>query len=233
MNSSLGSRRTQGIIALSLLLFGFGLVTQLRSYEQLSERLEAQSEPDLVEIIDSLDGEIRSMRSELTDQQIKLVAFRDSEAGNEGILDKTQDEIADLQVLLGKDVAEGAGIAVEIKDRQARLTGFDLRQIIEEMRSSGAWAVAVNGRRIDGRTSFWRKSGHVYVDGNKLAQDFKIEAVGDAGLLYQAITLPRGIRDTLGTINGVTVGVEREKALKLPPVKAARRWRWVKAKVKQ
>lgn len=218
MTSSLGSLRTQGVIALSLLLFGFGLVTQLRSYNQLSERLEAQSESDLVEIIDSLDGEIRSMRSELTDQQIKLVSFRDSEAGNDGIIDKTKDEIADLKVLLGKEAAEGPGITIDIKDPQRQLIGFDLRQIIEEMRASGAWAVAVNGRRIHGRTSLWRRSGYIYVDGRKLAPNFKLEAVGDSDVLYQAITLPGGIRDTLAsTYRGVTVKVGKAEALKLKP----------------
>lgn len=211
--------RAQVIIAVALLLFGFGLVTQLISREQLSERLTAQSEPDLIQIIDSLDAEISSIRSELTDQQVRLVGFEDNETSNQAIINRDKNEIADLRLLLGVEGAEGPGIVIEIRDRQRLLTGFDLRQIIEEIRSSGAWAIAVNGRRLDERTSFWRNSGSVYIDGLKLKPVFKIEAVGDAGLLYQAITLPRGIRDKLGTFNGVSVSVRRQSRLRLSAVR--------------
>lgn len=233
MRSDAGSFRTQLVIALALLLFGFGLVTQLRSHEMLSERLEAQSESDLVEIIDRLDGEIRSMRTDLTDQQIRLVGFKDTDAGNQTIIDKTKGEILGLKTLLGLERASGPGIVIDIKDRQHLLMGNDLRQIIEEIRSSGGWAEAVNGKRIDNRTSLWRRAGFVYLDGRKLAPGFKIEAIGDADLLYQAITLPRGIRDALGTLKGVSVSVRREKELTLPALAGLRRWRWAKPVVKQ
>lgn len=221
MGSFVKTFRFQALIAAALMLFGFGLVTQLRSREQLSERLTAQSEPDLVEIIDSLDGEIKAMRTELTDQQIRLVSFRDNEAGNQAIINRTRGEITELKLLLGRDIAQGRGISIQIKDRQRLLTGFDLRQIIEEIRSSGAWAISINGRRIDERTSLWRDAGYVYVDGLKMRSDFKIEAVGDSDLLYQTITLPRGIRDKLDTLKGVSVKVRREKSLALPSIDVA------------
>jgi len=221
MGSDIKTFRFQALIAIALMLFGFGLVTQLRSREQLSERLTAQSEPDLVEIIDSLDGEIKAMRTELTDQQIRLVSFRDNEAGNQAIINRTRGETTELKLLLGRDAAQGRGISIQIKDRQRLLTGFDLRQIIEEIRSSGAWAISVNGRRINERTSLWRDAGYVYVDGLKMRSDFKIEAVGDSDLLYQTITLPRGIRDKLDTLKGVSVRVRREKSLALPPIGVA------------
>lgn len=222
--------RAQLIIAAALVLFGFGLVTQLISREQLSERLTAQSEPDLIQIIDSLDAEISSIRSELTDLQVRFVTFSDKETGNQSIINRDKSEIADLKLLLGAESAEGPGIVIEIRDRQRLLTGFDLRQIIEEIRSSGAWAIAVNGRRLDERASFWRSSGSVYINGSKLKPVFKIEAIGDADLLFQAITLPRGIRDKLGTFNGVTVSVKRRSSLRLPAVKSPARWRWIKIK---
>lgn len=221
MESDIKTFRFQTLIAVALMLFGFGLATQLRSREQLSERLTAQSEPDLVEIIDSLDGEIKAIRTDLTDQQIRLEGFRDNEAGNQALINRTGGEIADLKLLLGREAAQGPGIVIQIKDRRRLLTGFDLRQIIEEIRASGGWAISVNGRRIDERTSLWRDAGYVYVDGLKMRSDFKIEAVGDGALLYQAITLPRGIRDKLDTLKGVSVSVRREKSLRLPAISLA------------
>lgn len=218
MRSSLGPRRTQIILAASLLLFGFGLVAQLRSHEELSARLEAQSERDLVEIVDKLDSEIRLMRSELSDQQLKLVSFKNSETDNQAIIKKTEAEIGKLQMIVGVKPAEGQGILIKIRNDQQLLTGYDLRQIVEEIRSSGGWAAAVNGRRLGNSSSFWRESGHLYMDDQRLKPALEIAALGDSALLYQAITLPRGIRDKLSTVDGVSVSVKRVERLRLPAV---------------
>lgn len=211
--------RAQLILATALMLFGFGLVTQLRSHEQLSERLGAQSERDLVEIIDGLDAEIRSIRSELTDGQIKLVTFKDSSLSNQSIIAKAKAEIDDLAMVVGEKPATAPGIEIKIKDSQRLLTGFDLRQIVEELRSSGSWAIAVNGLRIGPSSSFWRRSGRVYLDGRRLDSKFEIQALGDARLLYQSITLPRGIRDKLVTLDGVDVSVVRKPSIQLAPLR--------------
>lgn len=216
MRSSLGSPRIQIILAGALLLFGFGLVTQLRSHEELSTRLEAQSERDLVEIVDKLDSEIRLMRSELSDQQLKLVSFRNSETDNQTIIRKTKAEISELQMIVGVKPAEGQGILITIRNDLQLLTGYDLRQIIEEIRASGGWAVAVNGRRLGSRSSFWRKSGNLYIDGLRIKPNMEIAALGNSSLLYQAITLPRGIRDKLSTVAGVSVSVKRVQRQRLP-----------------
>ena len=225
--------RTQLALGLALMLFGFGLVMQLRSREMLSERLEAQTESDLVEIIDTLDNEIQSIRSDITDQRIKLLTFKDSQSSNQDILSKAGSEISDLEAFVGEKEVSGPGILIRIKDKHGLLTGFDLRQIIEELRSLGAWAIAVNNRRIDYRSSFWRNSGFVYLDKEKLSRDYRIQVIGEKQLLFQTITMPRGIRDKLKTLNGVQVRVSREELVTLPPGERLKPWKLARESVKR
>ncbi|HEB12966.1 MAG TPA: DUF881 domain-containing protein [Actinobacteria bacterium] len=223
--------RAQLALGLALMLFGFGVVMQLRSREMLSERLEAQSERDLVEIIDTLDNEIRSIRLDITDQRIKLLTFKDSESSNQDILSKAESEISDLKVFVGEKKVSGPGILIRIKDKHGLLTGFDLRQIIEELRSLGAWAIAVNDIRIDYQSSFWRRSGSVYLDKEKLSRDYRIQAIGERALLFQTITMPRGIKDKLKTLKGVQVKVSRDELVRLQPSEHLKPWKLTRENV--
>jgi uncharacterized protein YlxW (UPF0749 family) len=217
MDTGLASRRTQLVLALALFLLGFGLVMQLRSFEQLSGRLESEAEVDLVEIIDRLDGELKFMRAELMDERLKLVDYQQADDAGKSLLEQTRRDIDKLKMFSGEAPAVGPGVAIKIKDSQRLLTGFDVRQIIEELRASGAWAISVNGIRVGNQSSFWRRAGYVYLDGNKLDAEFTIEAVGAPKLLYQAVTLPRGIKDKLETLRGVSVGIKSRDELDLPP----------------
>jgi uncharacterized protein YlxW (UPF0749 family) len=217
MDRGLGSRRTRLVLALALFLLGFGLVMQLRSFEQLSGRLESEAEVDLVEIIDRLDGELKFMRAELMEERLKLVDYRQADDAGKSLEEQTRRDIADLKMFIGEAPAVGPGVAIKIRDSQRLLTGFDLRQIIEELRASGAWAISVNGIRVGNQSSFWRGAGYVYLDGNKLEPAFTIEAVGTSKLLYQAVTLPRGIKDKLETLRGVSVRIKTRTELELAP----------------
>lgn len=219
--------RAQMLIFIALVALGFGFVLQLRTYEKLSERLENESEADLVEIIDHLDSEIENTRGELLNERLKLMEYRNS--GNDGqvLLSETKNEIATLSKLIGSSGVKGSGIVIDIENKEKLLTGFDVRQIVEELRASGAWAISINGWRLDNRSSFWRRSGFVYVDGKKLKPGLKIEAIGPPDILYQTITLPRGVRDKLNTLKGVVVTVKKDRDIRLEEVRAKRSHRYI------
>ncbi len=214
-----GYWRTQLVLALALMLVGFGFVMQLRSFERLTERLESESEADLVEIIDGLNGDIDEIRGELSAERLKLMEYRNSNMDGQTMLTQATQEIADLARFVGETEGIGQGITIEIENEESLLVGLDIRQIVEELRASGAWAISVNGRRLAHSSSLWRRSGTLYLDGQPLTPKLKIEALGPSELLFQTITLPRGIRDKLETLKGVLVTVREQPSLRLKPVK--------------
>jgi len=218
MNETSGVWRNQIILALALMLIGFGFVIQMRSYERLSERLESESEADLVEIIDELNGEIEDIRGELLNERMKLTEFRDANVDGQAMLTRTSEEIVELAKFVGEAEATGPGAVIEIKNKENLLVGLDIRQVVEELRASGAWAISINGHRLAHSTGIWRSDGKLFLDGRELELDLRIEALGPPTLLAQAITLPRGIRDKLETLRGVEVAVREETSVRLGPV---------------
>ena len=217
MNRPVGVWRNQIILALAMMLVGFGFVIQMRSHERLSERLESESEADLVEIIDELNGEIEDIRGELLNERIKLMEFRDSNVDGQAMLTRTSEEIVELAKFVGEVEAIGPGVAIDIENRENLLVGLDIRQIVEELRASGAWAISINGHRLAHSAGIWRSDGKLFLDGNELESDLRIEALGPPTLRAQAITLPRGIRDKLETLRGVGVTVRENASIRLGP----------------
>ncbi len=222
MNEPARGWRNQIVLALALMLVGFGFVIQMRTHERLSERLESESEADLVEIIDELNGEIEDIRGELLNERIKLMEFRDSNVDGQAMLTRTSEEIVELAKFVGEAEAAGPGVAIEIKNKENLLVGLDIRQIIEELRASGAWAISINGHRLAHSAGIWRRDGKLFLDGRELGPDLRVEALGPPTLLAQAITLPRGIRDKLETLRGVEVTVREETLIRLGPIKKQR-----------
>ncbi|HEX21153.1 MAG TPA: DUF881 domain-containing protein [Actinobacteria bacterium] len=123
-----------------------------------------------------------------------------------------------MRVLLGLDTVAGPGISILIKDKNRYLTGFDIRQLLEELRASGALSLSIDGKRVVAKSSFARHNGSVYMDGRRLRVPYKVSALGKPDILYQSITLPRGIKDRLSHFAGVHLKIDKSERLVLPPV---------------
>lgn len=208
--------RRQITISIICLILGFSLVTQLRVQSQAGQRLASQPESDLTEIIDKQDTEIRAMRAEATDLQVQLARYETSSQNQSGIVSEAKDNLNNMRTLVGLDPVVGPGVAITISDKSVYLTGFDIRQLVEELRASGAQAIAVNGYRVVTRTSFARQKTFVYLDGHRLKLPYQVQAIGDVSVLRQAILLPRGIKDKLTAFDGVKFTIKNEDQLKLP-----------------
>lgn len=212
--------RRQITIGLITFILGFSLVTQLKVRSESSLRLASQPESDLTEIIDKQAEELRALRSEATDLQIQLVEYEASSQGNVQLVNSAKENLANMRILLGYEAVTGPGVNIIIRDRHGYLTGFDIRQLVEELRSSGAQATSINDYRIIANTSFKRKKGSIYVDNHRLQVPYNVKAIGDREVLYQSVVLPRGIKDKLSAFNGVKFEIEKSDGLFVAEVRS-------------
>lgn len=215
---SFSTSRRQITIGIICLILGFGLVTQLKVQGEASQRLASQPESDLTEIIDKQDAEIRALRAETTDLQVLLVSYEASSKSRSQILAEAQANLDNMRILIGRHPVAGRGVEIEIRDKNGYLTGFDIRQLVEELRASGAQAIAIGGHRVVANTSFARRRGDIYLDKYRLTLPYRIQAIGDAEVLKQSILLPRGIKDKLSAFDGVRLRINVKEQLSLPPV---------------
>lgn len=213
------AKRAQITVALICMLLGFFLVTQLRGQESYTHRLSEQTDQNLGQIIKDLSTETDTLRSETVDAQIRLYKYESEMASRKTILNEAAQNLENLKVLAGLTLVAGEGIEIAISDKKHVLIGSDLLVVIEELRAGGAEAISLNNKRIVTGAAFEKKKKKIYLNGVQLDTPYKIRAIGNSKILYQAITMPGGIRDALSSLEGVSFKIKRQEEISIPAVK--------------
>lgn len=214
------AKRAQITTALICTLLGFFLVTQLRGQESYSRSLSEQSEQDLGQIIRDLNTETDTLSSETIDAQLRLYEYENERASRKTILNEAAKNLEDFKVLAGLTPVTGEGIEIVVIDKEHILNGSDLLAIIEELRAGGAEAIALNQKRVAAEAAFEKKKKNIYYNDTRMKDPFRIKAIGNPKVLYQAITLPGGIKDALSSLEGVSFTIKRKNDLKISAFKS-------------
>ncbi len=143
-------------------------------------------------------------------KELQMVAALTPIAGP-GVRITLSDNPNAAQVSSTETVAPGWGIVHD----------YDLLQVVNELRSAKADAIAVKGPggrtfRLTSYTPIRCVGPVIYINWEPVAAPFTVEAVGDAETLRSALDMPNGIVDLLRSNGPVGVKVEVARDLKLP-----------------
>ncbi len=212
-------RSRAGALAVTViaLFLGVLVVTQFRSRDVFSRPLQQETPESLTRLIADLNDRDRQLREEIFDLQLRLARAQAGVSGGQGSLEEAQRQLAQLQVFSGRTRVTGPGIAVRIDgtfDERA------LADLVNELRNSGAEAIAVNDARVGPRSWFGPGSaGGLVVDAKEMRAPWSVAAIGSSDVLYIAMTRTGGIVGQFELIYQRTrFSVTRETALDLPAV---------------
>lgn len=201
-------------------LVGFLLMGQLRGSERFRQRLEAESEADLTRILAALTTEADALRDEIGNLKLQLLRLETSTARDDAAVEAAETQLRSLQVLAGTVPVTGPGISVVITDPDDAV-GYDtLVDVVQELRDAGAEAIGVNGRRVGVTSAFASREGRVLLDGSVIRPPYRVEAIGQAATLEGGLKIPGGGIDTLESLRGVAVVVERTSPLEIPALRS-------------
>lgn len=205
-----------GVVLLATAGVGFLLVSQLRTSERFSQRLQAESEEDLARILASLTDEADALRDEIGDLKLQLVNLRNS-SRQDGTADTAaREQLKALSVLAGTVPVYGPGLTLVVHDAAEAVRYDNLLDAVQELRDAGAEALAINDQRVGVASALSARDGRVLLDGTPLSAPYRIVAVGQATTLEGGLKIPGGVLDTLGALRGVRAEVQRSARLDLP-----------------
>lgn len=212
-------RSRAGVLAVTAtaLFLGVLVVSQFRSREAYSRTLRQETPEQLTRLIADLNDRNRQLRSEIFDLRLALDAAQSAVASGRGSLETSEKQLAQLRVFSGRSRVTGPGVGVRVEGQ------FDeraLSDLVYELRNAGAEAIAVNDSRVGPRTWFGPgSSGTLVVDGREVRGPWVVRAIGDADVLYVAMTRTGGIVGQFEVIYSRTrFTVGRESTLDLPAV---------------
>jgi uncharacterized protein YlxW (UPF0749 family) len=214
-------RSGQGALAVGAigLVLGVLAVTQFRVQDVREQTLETETPASLTALIANLSEKNSLLREEIFDLQTRIAASQDAIA--RGSITEAERQLAQLRTITGQAAVQGPGVAVTIDGP------FDERALVDlvnELRNSGAEAIAVNDVRVGPRTWFGAgASGALSVGGASVNPPWTVRAVGAPDVMHVALTRTGGIVPQFGLIYPRTqFRVTKEQSLQLPAVTANR-----------
>lgn len=197
------------LILLVTALVGFLAVSQLRSSQRFSQRLQAESEEDLTRILASLTTQADALRDEATSLRLQLVSLEAASKNDAQATASARDQLQALQVLSGTVAVTGPGIALDITDPAGSVAYDTMIDVVEELRDAGAEAIAANGHRVGPASAFAQQGSEVLLDGAALSPPFRVSAIGQPDTLEGGLKIPGGALDSLVALKGVSAEVHR------------------------
>jgi uncharacterized protein YlxW (UPF0749 family) len=205
-----GRHASAAVIGVLTLLLGFAIAVQVHANSS-GDALSALREDDLIGILDNQNARADRLRQQIADLQQSLQQLQDSGDRSAEAQKQAAEQSQALGVLLGTLPATGSGVQVTITDPDAKLTGEDLLDVVEELRGAGAEAIQFGTVRVGTSTAFEGQHGSVQVDGTQLTAPYHVTAIGDPKTLDTALNIPGGVAGTVRTAGGQLTVAELAK----------------------
>lgn len=204
------SRLLSFCVALTFL--SFAIVCQINFESNSVQSLENQSTDTLVAMVRSLNDYRNRLNNELTQlertESSRSVAIR------------LEQQLNSARIFAGAVAVSGPGISVTIT-ADYDLYSMDVIDIVNELKVSGAEAIAINNQRLTSRTHLTQETDsdeHLFLalNGERLLTPIVITAIGDPATLEKGLTFTGGIIDNLNTLYGIYPIVRQEQEIVVP-----------------
>ncbi len=200
------------VISATMMILGCAVIMQINATAVQSTSLESQSTETLVSMVRSLNDYRNNLESEL-DQLNIINTTLDTSATLER-------QIQQLEIFTGAIAVQGDGVSITITG-DYDIYNFDIIDILNELKVTGAEAMAVNNIRYTTTSRLTQEidlTGQIYVamDGERLLTPIVITAIGDPSTLEKGLTFTGGIIDNLNTLYSIYPIVRQETGIVIP-----------------
>lgn len=190
---ALRRRASGGTVALLLVITGLLVATtvvQARLRAPAAERTRSALERDIrreSDQVDALSRELEQLRTSTTRARNDALTATTTGAALAAQLDR-------LEAAVGETPVAGAGLRVRLDDAPepqqnpvagdqpadtSRILDRDVQDVVNELWSGGAQAIAVNGIRLSAQTAIRSAGQAVLVDFQPLSPPYEVTAIGD------------------------------------------------------
>lgn len=202
------------IFFMAFLIFGYLLAGQFLITSSRTELRDLSSD-QLSSLYNQLSNELVRTRLNVLDLRSSINDFLKKSEDQKSILQKLDNEVKTISGAVGLMPVKGSGIKVVIKVEKTQLKASYLFDMLNELRASGAEAIAVNKVRALTNSYFEIRRGKYYFDNVEIKSPFVFEAIGETQTLESAINIKGGLVSTLEELEGVAVVVSPETEIRL------------------
>jgi uncharacterized protein YlxW (UPF0749 family) len=189
--------------------------------------------------VGELEQEQKDLRAQIADAEAQVLAFQAASTTSSSALAEINRRLEGARLAVGLTALRGTGVEIEIADSKRVVPDGenpanyivlvdDLHDIVAALWSSGAEAIAINGERLVATSSIYAVGASVLVNTAFLSPPFRIEAIGESGLLDRFQTNPAFDGRVAQRIEafGLEFASQAANSLDLPAFVGNTRFRW-------
>ncbi|HET7676772.1 MAG TPA: DUF881 domain-containing protein [Candidatus Limnocylindrales bacterium] len=207
------ARRGQAVLAAVLFVLGLLIVVQLRA-QSGSAGLQQLSSQDLTTLIANLNTRNGQLRTEVNRLETQLRDLESASRRGESNAGDLRLELRRLRLWAGVEPVRGRGVRVRF---DGPITADAVNDVIDELRSAGAEALALEEVRIVPGSVVGGNPGGLSVEDTPLPERFVLAAIGDPTNLTSVLVRPGGVVARIQATDAeVGIDVEPAEALALP-----------------
>ncbi|ETA82064.1 DUF881 domain-containing protein [Youngiibacter fragilis] len=171
-------------------------------------------------------SDVKRLEEENVQIREKLDTYREALRNEEISIAEIERELIRNKALAGSMKVTGSGIVITMQDGEMTsgdeknevinylrtIHNTDMLKIINELRNSGAEAIAINGERILETSEVYCSWAFITINGEKLPAPFVIEVIGDTDKLRSYLASDYGFVRMIG-YRGVKVEVTESESI--------------------
>lgn len=171
-------------------------------------------------------SDVERLEEENVQMREKLDTYREALRNDEISIAEIERELIRNKALAGSMKVTGSGIVITMQDGEMTsgdeknevlnylrtIHNTDMLKIINELRNSGAEAIAINGERILETSEVYCSWAFITINGEKLPAPFVIEVIGDTDMLRSYLASDYGFVRMIG-YRGVKVEVTGSESI--------------------
>lgn len=179
--------------------------------------LENMREDELRTEISNFKQKVEEISKEIADTDSKIAEYQKAINTNKEASELLVKELEQQNNILGKNAVKGNGVIVTLTDtKEQKISGEDLRALLNELKQAGAEAISINGQRIVYDSYVVDvTSGWISINGKKDVSPYEVKAIGNPTYLESGLSkkqygfidtkLQEGKNVTLKRENNITI----------------------------
>lgn len=190
------------------ILLGIMLALQYKSINvnQSLASYENKRMDELKTELIKLQDQKSSLQERLEELEKENQTYARVKAGDSDAALQIQENLNKARIFAGLETVKGKGIIVTLDNNGSiYVEDYDILDIVNELRATGAQAISVNNERIVAMTEI-RGAGHyIMINGRQYKAPFTIKAISDPDDLERSLTLMGGVLEGMEELINVSI----------------------------
>lgn len=201
----------QWVVGVLLAAVGLAAVVVMKTTSQADPYTNMRQE-ELINVMEGLTGTTERARREIADLEETRRNLAEDATAEQAALAQAKERVNALDILAGRVPVKGTGVRVTITPTDESTMYVPMIDLIQELRTAGAEAIAINGKvRVVAQTSFGASEGHMTINGEIIEAPYSVVAIGGSDMLTKGVSFRNGPKTQFEKLRATVTTTELEQ----------------------